>query len=93
MIWFLSVTQNWYTYSESVCKDLTGRITDVLNSFEAWKTMGKPQQITDEQYKRLEQAGQLQLYTSPEWKKINKGDIALKFDLPKQGVSFIKLSW
>jgi len=63
------------------------------NSFEAWKTMGKPQQITDEQYKRLEQAGQLQLYTSPEWKKINKGDIALKFDLPKQGVSFIKLSW
>lgn len=31
-----------------------------------WKAIGKPQQVTDEQYKELERAGQLQLYTSPE---------------------------
>jgi len=36
-IWFLSVTQNWYSYSESIWKDLTPRMTDVLTSFEAWK--------------------------------------------------------
>lgn len=37
MIWFLSVTQNWYSYSESACKELTIRMTEVLNSFESWK--------------------------------------------------------
>jgi signal transduction histidine kinase/predicted ATPase len=37
MIWFLSVTQNWYSYSEATCKDLTARITEVLTSFESWK--------------------------------------------------------
>src|SRR5688572_4721378 len=63
------------------------------NSFEAWKAMGKPQQVTAEQYKTLERAGQLQLYTSPEWKKTNKGVVALQFDLPGQGVSLIQLSW
>src|SRR4030095_15706877 len=36
------------------------------NSFEKWKAMGNPQQVSDEQYRVLERAGQLQLYTSPE---------------------------
>ena len=34
------------------------------NSFEVWKAMGKPQQVTDEQRQALEKAGQLELYTS-----------------------------
>jgi xylan 1,4-beta-xylosidase len=63
------------------------------NSFEAWKTMGKPQQVSDEQYKILEKAGQLELYSSPEWKKAEKGIMKLKFELPRQGVSFIRLTW
>ena len=63
------------------------------NSFEKWKTMGKPQQVTDEQYKELERAGQLQLYTSPEWKKPNNGNVILGFDLPGQGVSLIRITW
>jgi signal transduction histidine kinase/predicted ATPase len=37
MIWFLSVTQNWYGYSDETCKELTPRINEVLESFEAWK--------------------------------------------------------
>lgn len=61
------------------------------NSFEVWKTMGKPQQLTDEQYHTLERAGQLQLYTSPEWKKTTNGELILKFDLPRQCVSLIQL--
>ena len=43
------------------------------NSFEEWKAMGKPQQVTDEQYGALEKAGQLQLYNSPEWKMVKNG--------------------
>ena len=63
------------------------------NSFEKWKDIGKPQQVTEEQYKELERAGQLQLYTSPEWKETKNGTAALKFDLPVQAVSFIQLTW
>ena len=63
------------------------------NSFEKWKSMGKPQQVTNEQYEDLEQAGQLQLYTSPEWKDAQDGKAILKFDLPRQGVSLLQLTW
>src|SRR4030095_3245987 len=62
------------------------------NSFEKWKAMGKPQTVTNEQYQVLEKAGQLQLFSSPEWKKTNKGELILKFDLPGQGVSLIQLT-
>ncbi len=63
------------------------------NSFERWKAMGRPQRVTDEQYKELEKAGQLQLYTSPEWMKTNKGEVIVNLDLPRQGVSLIQLTW
>ena len=63
------------------------------NSFEKWKAMDKPQQVTGEQYKELEKAGQLQLFTSPQWVEANNGKTVLKFDLPRQGVSFIQLTW
>lgn len=36
------------------------------NSFEQWKAIGNPRQVTSEQYLDLEKSGQLQLYTSPE---------------------------
>ena len=63
------------------------------NSFEKWNAMGKPQQVNESQYAQLEKAGQLQLYTSPEWKKILNDRLMLKFDLPAQGVSLIQLTW
>ena len=63
------------------------------NSFEKWKAMGKPQNVSAEQYSILEEAGQLQLFTSPEWKEVKNGKMVLKFHLPKQGVSLIQLSW
>jgi len=63
------------------------------NSFEVWKAMGKPQNVSTEQYKELERAGQLQLYDSPAWKDVINGKTVLKFDLPRQGVSLIQLTW
>jgi len=63
------------------------------NAFEKWKMMGASQNISAEQYQTLERAGQLQLYTSPEWKDTSDGRALLKFDLPLQGVSFIRLTW
>ena len=63
------------------------------NSFEKWKTMGKLQEVTPEQYGELEQAGQLQLYRSPEWKTTKNGNMTLEFELPRQAVSLVRLTW
>jgi xylan 1,4-beta-xylosidase len=63
------------------------------NSFEAWKKMGSPQQPSAEQYGQLERAGQLQLLKSPEWLHPENGRVNLKFDLPRQGVSLLQITW
>jgi xylan 1,4-beta-xylosidase len=63
------------------------------NSFEKWKAMGSPQHVGEALYDELERAGHLELFTSPEWKKISDGKLALQFDLPRQGVSLIRLTW
>jgi len=63
------------------------------NSYEAWKKMGSPQNVSDEQYKQLEQAGQLQLLTSPEWVNVINGEATIHFVLPAQGVSLLRIMW
>ena len=63
------------------------------NSFEVWKKMGSPQNPSQEQITELEKSGQLKLYTSPEWIKANKDKTVKKIQLPRQGVSLLKLSW
>ncbi|KAB7729935.1 beta-xylosidase [Rudanella paleaurantiibacter] len=62
------------------------------NSFEQWKAMGSPQQVSAGQYKTLEKAGQLQELASPTSKAVADGTTTLTFDLPRQGVSFIQLT-
>jgi len=66
---------------------------DHSNSFEVWKKLGSPQKPQPEQYLQLESAGQLQLLGSPEWMRATNGRVTLKFDLPRQGVSLLKLTW
>jgi len=63
------------------------------NAYTAWKQMGSPQQPTPEQYARLESAGQLELLTSPAWRKSKDRALTLTFDLPRHAVSLIRLSW
>ncbi len=63
------------------------------NSYEAWKKMGSPQQVDAQQYTALEQAGQLQLLSSPVWKETPAGTTTLTFALPRQSVSLVKLEW
>ncbi len=60
------------------------------NSFTKWTELGKPQKINDEQFKEIELAGQLKLYTSPEWIDVKDGKAIVRFSLPGQGVSFLK---
>jgi xylan 1,4-beta-xylosidase len=64
---------------------------DHSNAYELWKAMGSPQQPTPEQYAKLEAAGQLQLLTSPEWKSAKNGVLTLEFELPRHGVSLVRV--
>ena len=62
------------------------------NSFEAWKAIGSPKNVTPTQYVALEKAGQLQLLQAPEWKETTNNKAVLMFNLPRQGVSLIELT-
>ncbi len=63
------------------------------NAFAVWKEMGSPQSPTEAQYEQLQHAGQLQLLTSPAWVPIAEGVAHLQFDLPRQGISLIRIAW
>jgi xylan 1,4-beta-xylosidase len=63
------------------------------NSYEAWKKIGSPQNPSAEQVAQLERAGQLQLYTSPQWIENKNGKATVKIELPRQAVSMLKFVW
>jgi xylan 1,4-beta-xylosidase len=63
------------------------------NAFTAWKEMGSPQSPSENEHKRLEAAGQLQLLNSPAWVEMSSGSIHLHVMLPRQALSLLRLSW
>jgi xylan 1,4-beta-xylosidase len=63
------------------------------NAYTAWKKMGSPQSPSEAQFALLEKAGQLELLRSPEWMRSVNGEIQLNFDLPRQGVSLLRITW
>ena len=67
--------------------------SDHSNAFTAWKQMGSPQSPSPSEYDRLLSSGQLQILNSPAWIAIEHGQIHLHFELPRQGLSLVRLSW
>jgi xylan 1,4-beta-xylosidase len=67
--------------------------SDHSNAFTAWKAMGSPQSLSSAQVEQLQRAGQLQLVGSPKSIAIEKGAVHLQFALPRQGLSFVRLTW
>ncbi len=63
------------------------------NSYEAWKKMGSPQHPTAEQVRMLQQAGQLQKMHDKPLKLTAKNKIVIGLNLPRQGVSLLKIDW
>jgi xylan 1,4-beta-xylosidase len=63
------------------------------NAYTAWKEMGSPQRLIDQQYKRLSSLGRLQQLSPPQWKKLERGEARLGFRLPRHGVSLLQLAW
>jgi xylan 1,4-beta-xylosidase len=70
------------------------RIDDThSNAYTVWKAMGSPQQPTTEQYEQLKAQAGLQLLTSPAWMNVTGGKLTLKTELPRQGISLVKVTW
>ena len=63
------------------------------NSYEVWKKMGSPQSPTFEQIQTLEKAGKLELLEKPKTIKIKDGQATVSMQLPRQAVSFVKLTY
>jgi xylan 1,4-beta-xylosidase len=63
------------------------------NAFAAWQKMGSPHFLSPDQRGELESSGQLQLFTSPEWTVIENRALHLQFDLPRQGLRLLRISW
>jgi len=63
------------------------------NSYSLWKKMGSPQKPNEKQIEELKKAGQLQLFNSPEWVNLKNGETTIEIALPRQGVSFLSLTW
>lgn len=63
------------------------------NAFSAWKAMGSPPQPTVDEQRQLQAAGQLQLLDSPAWLWTHAGTVSIRFDLPREAVSLVRLDW
>ena len=63
------------------------------NAYTVWKQLGAPQHPDESQQSTLEAAGQLQLLDAPRWIASDGGRVDLPFDLPRQGVSLVQLTW
>lgn len=66
---------------------------DHSNSYRAWLNMGSPATPTPEQQAKLERAGKLETLGDPQDLKIAHGKLPMNFDLPRQGVEFVRISW
>ncbi len=63
------------------------------NAYTVWKEMGSPQNPTPEQYAKLQAAGQLQLLDSPRWMTPENGTIQVDVQLPRMGLSLLRVTW
>ena len=63
------------------------------NSYTAWKKMGSPQQPTQSQIAMLEKASQLVAIETSKKVTVKNREAKIQMQLPRQGVSLVKLSY
>ena len=66
---------------------------DHSNSYEAWKKMGSPQDVTPAQYAALEKAAALRTLGAAARQSITAGRLELSVALPRQAVSLVKIEY
>ncbi len=63
------------------------------NAYTRWQRMGSPQSPAPAQYAQLERSGQLQTLAPPAPVAVEDGRVTVRFNLPRQGVSLVTLTW
>jgi len=63
------------------------------NALTEWQRLGSPTNPSADEYRRLEDSGQLQQLTSPQWRKVTGGQIRFEFALPRQALSLLRITW
>jgi xylan 1,4-beta-xylosidase len=63
------------------------------NAYTAWQRMGSPLQPTPERYLQLQKAGELAELTDPVVVTDEGSTVSLSFELPRQGVSLLQVTW
>lgn len=66
---------------------------DHSNSYEAWKRMGSPQEVSPEQYVALDKAAALRTIAPPAREPVKAGRLELSFALPRQAVSLVTIEY
>jgi xylan 1,4-beta-xylosidase len=67
--------------------------TDHSNAYTVWKRMGSPQAPTAGQRDELLKAGQLNALEPPIRLGVASGRATIAFELPRQGVSLLRVIW
>src|SRR5665213_1128338 len=63
------------------------------NAYAAWRRMGSPLPLSDEEFSQLEKAGQLAELPEPNKIRVDKVRAQIKFDLPRQAVELLVMNW
>jgi xylan 1,4-beta-xylosidase len=63
------------------------------NAYAEWQRLGSPMHPSADEYRQLENSGQLQQLASPQWRSVKEGKVRLEFTLPRQGLSLLRITW
>jgi xylan 1,4-beta-xylosidase len=63
------------------------------NAWTAWQKMGSPGKPSAKQRETLRKAGELTLWEAPKTVEVRDGQVVLRFTMPRQAVSLLRLTW
>jgi xylan 1,4-beta-xylosidase len=66
---------------------------DHSNAYDAWKRLGSPQPPSPSQYQTLAREGGLRALEPERQVRVSGGEVRVSFELPRQGVSLVRLRW
>lgn len=66
---------------------------DHSNAYTVWQKMGSPREPSAEQRSALQKAAELTLFEAPKTTEVRDGQVALRFTMPRQSVSLLRLGW
>jgi xylan 1,4-beta-xylosidase len=63
------------------------------NAYAVWQTMGSPREPSAQQRAALQKASELTRWEAPRAVQVRDGQVVLRFTMPRQSVSLLRLEW